>query len=175
MVGNLNTEVKVAITGHTQGLGKALFDIYDNSLGFSRSNGFNINNPDPIVQASLDCDIFINNAWDKFAQINLLENLFYFWRYQNKTIVNISSVSPNKARQFDELSFYATHKLALDDASYCLQELEKNCRIINIKLDWLDTEMSKPWNFPKLKPDYVAKEIVKIIDMPSITNVSLEV
>jgi len=35
--------------------------------------------------------------------------------------------------------------------------------------------MSKPWNFPKLKPDYVAKEIVKIIDIPSITNVSLEV
>jgi len=102
MVGNLNTEVKVAITGHTQGLGKALFDIYDNSMGFSRSNGFDINDPDPIVKASLDCDIFINNAWDKFAQINLLENLFYFWRYQNKTIVNISSVSPNKARQFDE-------------------------------------------------------------------------
>ena len=165
--------MKVAITGHTRGLGKELFNLYENAIGFSRSNGFDINDPDPIVKAALDCDVFINNAWDKFAQVGILESLFYFWRYENKTIVNISSVSPENTRRFDAVGLYATHKLALDDASATLNNVRKNCRIVNIKLDWLDTEMSQYWNVPKMDPGMAALEIKKIIDTSDITKKSL--
>lgn len=167
--------MKTAITGHTRGLGRELFMLYQDAVGFSRSNGFDINYPEPIIQNSLDCDLFINNAWDKFAQVNLLESLFYFWRYQEKIIVNISSVSPEQPRRFEDVGLYATHKLALDDASSTLQNLDSACRIVNIKLDWLDTEMSKYWDLPKLDPKQAAKDIQNIIKNPGISNACLEV
>ena len=37
--------MKIAITGHTKGIGKACFDLFNtdnNCIGFSRSNGFDI-------------------------------------------------------------------------------------------------------------------------------------
>ena len=60
--------MKIAITGHTSGIGKALYDIYSEEnevLGFSRSNAYDIKydiSIEKIVQGSLDCDVFINNA-----------------------------------------------------------------------------------------------------------------
>ena len=32
----------IGITGHTSGIGKAIYEKYDNSIGFSRSNGYDI-------------------------------------------------------------------------------------------------------------------------------------
>lgn len=57
--------MKIAITGHTKRIGKAIYDAFPNSLGFSKSTGYDINNKDSrakIVQAISDCDIFVNNA-----------------------------------------------------------------------------------------------------------------
>ena len=34
--------MKVAITGHTQGIGKAIAELYPDHIGFSRSNGYDI-------------------------------------------------------------------------------------------------------------------------------------
>ena len=36
--------MKVAITGHTKGLGKELYNRFDDVLGFSSSNGYDISN-----------------------------------------------------------------------------------------------------------------------------------
>ena len=38
--------MKVSITGHTSGIGKHLYESLDNTIGFSRSNGFDIENVD---------------------------------------------------------------------------------------------------------------------------------
>ena len=68
--------MKIAITGHSKGIGKACFDVLSKDhevIGFSRSNGFNINQPRKIFIASINCDVFINNAYimDTKDQINL--------------------------------------------------------------------------------------------------------
>ena len=43
----------LAITGHTRGLGKALYELYPGSLGFSRSTGYQIeNDADSIITKS---------------------------------------------------------------------------------------------------------------------------
>lgn len=59
--------MKIGITGHTCGLGKSLFDYYQSlgheCIGFSRSNGYDINLKfDDIVNEAKHCDLFINNA-----------------------------------------------------------------------------------------------------------------
>ena len=40
--------MKIAITGHTKGIGKAIADLYPNVIGFSRSNGYDISKLDTI-------------------------------------------------------------------------------------------------------------------------------
>ena len=58
--------MKIAITGHTTGIGKAIHDWFlgdADILGFSKSNGYDITNKDDrikIINESMDCDVFIN-------------------------------------------------------------------------------------------------------------------
>ena len=58
--------MKIAITGHTQGIGKCAFKrLSPNIIGFSKSTGYDItkfNDRKRIIEESKDCDIFINNA-----------------------------------------------------------------------------------------------------------------
>ena len=63
--------MKVAITGHTKGIGRAIADLYytDEVVGFSRSNGYDISVEESIsriITESLECDIFVNNAYHAF-------------------------------------------------------------------------------------------------------------
>ena len=57
---------RIAITGHSAGIGQALLKIYETHghevVGLSRRNGYNIRSTSKIVEKIRDCDIFINNA-----------------------------------------------------------------------------------------------------------------
>lgn len=72
--------MKCTITGHTFGIGKILYDHFTAKgwevQGFSRSNGFDINDKlEEIVELSKDCNLFINNSFVKTHQIDLLNRL----------------------------------------------------------------------------------------------------
>jgi short-subunit dehydrogenase len=68
--------MKIAITGHTAGIGQALAEIYSSNgheiVGLSRRNGYNIRSTSKVVSMIEPCDIFINNAQVGFAQTELL-------------------------------------------------------------------------------------------------------
>ncbi len=87
--------MKIAITGHTQGVGKRIYERFcPNIIGFSRSNGYDITNSvdrKRIIEESKDCDIFINNANAEFGQTLLFLELFEEWRNTDKTIINVGS------------------------------------------------------------------------------------
>ena len=57
--------MKIAITGHTRGIGKACADVFrhDTIYGYSRSNGYDIKDAEDIFKSAEDCDVFINNAY----------------------------------------------------------------------------------------------------------------
>ena len=64
--------MKTVITGHTSGIGKALYEHFPGSVGLSRSNGFDIkNNFDQVVEQIKGCDLFINNAYRDQQQLEL--------------------------------------------------------------------------------------------------------
>lgn len=71
--------MKIAITGHTSGLGKALFDHWSADhevVGLSRSTGHDISkHPDQIIATVSDCDLFFNNAHCGICQAKLLSAL----------------------------------------------------------------------------------------------------
>jgi hypothetical protein len=86
--------MKIAITGHTSGIGKALFDYFFSytPMGFSRSNGYNINhieNRKKIINQCADCDVFINNAYSNGinSQLYLLQEMHSAWVGKEKLII----------------------------------------------------------------------------------------
>ncbi len=175
--------MRIALTGHTSGIGEALVQQCRNGndviifgqllwtdgepiLGFSRSNGYDINDPSPIVEKTLEkkCDVFINNAHDKFAQVDLLYALWKEWKDEEKQIVCISSVSPDVTK--NKMWTYSTEKCALNHACEQLQNSKGNCRIINIKPGYIDTPRVAGTDEYKMDPNYIAKLILWSIRQP---------
>jgi nucleoside-diphosphate-sugar epimerase len=89
--------MKIAITGHTKGLGAELVKLLEPDheiVGFSRSNGYDIEQPgviDKIVENVKDCDMFINNAKCFWHQTDMFSTLLLDWAHKKKRIVNIGS------------------------------------------------------------------------------------
>ena len=90
--------MKIAITGHTKGLGSEITKHFAKDhevIGFSRTNGYDIKSPmdrKKILKASVDADVFINLVHNYYHQTDLLLEFFREWEHQDKLIINISSM-----------------------------------------------------------------------------------
>lgn len=140
--------MKIAITGHSRGIGKSLFDklsVDHECIGFSRSNGFDIHaRQDLIVNASLKCDVFINNAYKGIEQVNILNKIWNQWKLDStKTIVNISSLSKYPGLSGNATG-YSAHKAALSHQAFLLmfKTPDRKCRMININPGFVKTDMT---------------------------------
>ncbi len=170
--------MKLAITGHTKGIGKAIADLYPEHIGFSRSNGYDIANKVnrmKILYELTNCDVFINNAWDANGQLCMYKEIYEHWRHdKDKTIVNINS----RGKYYKDMNLeYYDSKAELfeevvDNMIDCTMSSsqERNCRIININPGYVMTEMGKPsieeFDFPYLTPAECAYYIKWAIDQP---------
>jgi len=107
---------KIVITGHTKGIGKAIFDKFTEVscheiIGMSRSNGYDIEkNFDKIVQEATGAEIFINNAYRDGQQLKLFNAL--------KDKVDMMVVMGSVSRHYPELipTDYVHDKQALAEA-----------------------------------------------------------
>lgn len=134
--------MKYAVTGHTQGIGKRLFErLSPNVIGFSKSTGHDITvkeNRNSIIANAFDSNVFINNAYSDFGQVDLLYELYDSWKNLNKIIVNIGSETTCGIKKHSHI--YTAHKIALDKASEQLSHLNTYCKVINIRFGWVGTE-----------------------------------
>lgn len=175
--------MKVAITGGTSGIGKAITEQISSEghevVSFSRTTGFDLKQEGSSVKLGKlanDFDVLINNAYHGMAQVDILYHFFYRWVGQeNKTIVCISSGASEVSYQ--HASEYAVHKTALDKACAQLSPLFAG-RIINIKPGYVGTPMSaeQVGNKPKLSPEQVAQTVSWVLAQPAdvlITTLSL--
>ncbi len=117
--------MKIVITGHTQGIGKALFENFKEHevIGLSRSNGYDIDkNFDAVVAAAQGCDLFINNAYRDKQQLRLTQAL--------KTSVGRMIVMGSVSRFYPELipTDYVKDK----------QDLAEECRLISLNPNGID-------------------------------------
>lgn len=161
--------MKIAITGHTSGIGKALFDFFVSysPIGFSRTNGYNINcieDRKKIVNQCIDCDIFINNAYsdETNSQLALLQEMYNVWQSKDKLIINISSritdfVLPASSQEH----MYQTHKK--DQDTFCLGKI-RSPHILNLKLGMVDTPRVRSYNHNKLTVEDVVKIVSFVLD-----------
>lgn len=146
--------MKVAITGHTRGIGKEITNILEETgfevRGYSSSTGFNVMRPKSIVKdiVDWDADIFINNAYAPDAQVRLLYLMYENWQNKNKMIINLGAISSDSVNNFKEMGYnpdwttYVSDKARLDFASKQLSNLYKKgkCKVTNIRPGFVKTD-----------------------------------
>lgn len=143
--------MKVAITGHTYGIGAALAEKFTAEgwevIGFSRSNGYDISKIEDrkkIISESNDCDFFINNAYATYSQCDLLFELWESWQGKQKRIINMSSSIVGRwQNDFRDIK-YRNAKVALEDASDFLSNKSEWPNIVVVRPCLTDTPTSKP-------------------------------
>ena len=122
--------MKIAITGHTQGLGaefkKAYEELGYEVSGFSRSNGYDLRDwsrMQKMLDQITEHDMFINVAKPDFVQTTILYELWKRWKNQQRIIVNISSgityapICPKDLFNDPNMDAYRTAKVSLNEAS----------------------------------------------------------
>lgn len=145
--------MNVVITGHTSGLGRELYlRSKNNAIGLSRSNGYDLTKN--LDDFCVDFDIFFNNAYSGWKQVDLLYKLFEKNKDRKCMIVNIGSVSADG--NYDVVNKYAVHKSALDKACTQLQLIDSECKVIQIKLGRMDTPLVANKIARKMDPAMIA-------------------
>lgn len=155
--GNKKT-MKYMITGGNRGLGEAFVKQF-NGDSYSRSNGYDITKDiDKIARASLEYDVFINNAfdgpfqeeWADFGQTKLLFAVASLWKEKNKVghIVNIGSVgSQSVVAPEPAFETYRIAKQALKSHSQQWTRAFKENKVLFrtslLTLDRLDTDITR--------------------------------
>ena len=137
--------MKIAITGHTSGIGQALFNILEKRghdiTGLSKRTGHNIRTIPKIANLVESCDMFINNAQAGYAQTELLYDVWQKWRnVSGKSIWCISTMMtqqpvdpPIPGQEEIVMSQYRTQKRALEEAVNQLREKSGSCKITIIR------------------------------------------
>jgi glycosyltransferase involved in cell wall biosynthesis len=160
--------MKCVITGHTTGLGKAMYEAFKAAewevIGVSRQTGYDLNTDiSRVVDLVNGADLFINNANVNRAQFNLLNAV-------NKNVKQI--VLGSVAGEFNQQlqSDYSQHKADL--AQRCRElSLLPDTKILHIQISMLEDAVNG---------DVLIKyqEVLDVIDFwmtnPRFTNISFE-
>ena len=166
---------RIFITGHTRGIGKAIFDMYKgkNFLchGVSKSTGMDIDKDcDSIVQQMANFDYIVLNAYEKDSQLRMLQMIVERYQDEPKKIAVITSTSGTPAGmdsslKQQEYNWYCKNKKSLIEYIEKIQQdlYEKPIQIFDVCPDTVKTDMSHGlWEeYPKLH----AQEVAECVDM----------
>jgi len=156
------TALRVAITGHTSGIGHAFAEWFANRghevIGMSRANGFDIRDADRVVDHAQHCDIFINNAWQGFDQSTLMYLLHDRWfGDQTKLIIVVSSARSIKPTEYHTgdpaRNLYKTSKHSLEQSCIHLWNHNPYPRICLFRPGHTDTDFTAKSTRPKMPAD----------------------
>lgn len=168
---------KIAIIGHTRGIGKAIADLYNKKgfevLGLSKSNGFDIiHDQEKIIESIEGCDLVVLNAHADRGQLNLLKRIYGLYAFDKMKVAVITSTSGleeepdyNQFVMWDKFQYVQYCEIKKELIGYIteLQEelLSKPLSVYDVCPDVVDTEMTKGlWeHLPKLTAQEVAEAV----------------
>ena len=164
---------KIAIVGHTRGIGKAIADLYRKKkytvVGLSSSNGYDLHCSQVEIMEQLDdCQLIVLNAYAGRGQMNLLKRIYGKFVFEDKKVAVITSTSGTPIGEDEEFLDpeyveYCKNKKTLIEYIEQLQQelLNKPLSVYDVCPDVVDTEMTKGlWeDLPKLKAVEVAEAV----------------
>ena len=149
--------MKIAITGHTRGIGKACaqaLSVSHKTIGFSRSNDRAL--PQcmrEVIIESRAADAFVINA-DPWSQLDLFKQLYTIWQNQSKHIIVIGS---RAAFMKPETEYRAVKRQLRDhvlDVQLCQPRV---CKITQIHPGFINEHLTA---------DHVADHVVQTLEAP---------
>jgi len=154
--------MKTLIIGHTTGIGKAMYDILDSSVGISKSTGFDINIVNKMYDYS-EYECIILNAYDKFtSQIKTMFDIIEVIN-KNTLVIVIASTSAYKTNPSDLYwAKYSIEKAAILKAGIDLNTMGYNICCISPGI--VDTHRNKDKQCKKLPPYTIAETVKNVID-----------
>jgi short-subunit dehydrogenase len=168
--------MKVAITGHTNGIGLGLYNYFiargDEVIGFSRTNGYTMPEAnDTILEQIVDCDIFINNSEPIESQTFFLRELWPLWWDKEKTIIIIGSVLAKIVSKHEEFYQAQLQKKILDLETRRLafnMKLGRKLIITAIHPSFVKTNLHTEFGIPDA-PDEVTLSVQEVVDVVDMT------
>lgn len=174
---NQEKKNKIAIIGHTRGIGKAIANLYKSKkyevIGLSRSNGYDLVSEQEKIMDKIDgCDYVVINAHAGRGQLNLLKRIYGLYAFDKMKVAVITSTSgTDEGEDFNEFKIWNKFEYV----QYCeikkelikyvseLQEelLRKPLSVYDICPDVVDTDMTEGlWeDLPKLSVEEVAEAV----------------
>ena len=170
-------ENKIAVLGHSRGIGKAICDLYSKKkydvVGMSKSNGFDlVHDQEKILEEMQDCSLVVLNAHSDRGQLTLLKKIYGRHSFDKMKVAVITSTSGieeepdyNQFKIWDKFKYvqYCEIKKELIEYIDQLQEelRSKPLSVYDVCPDVVDTDMTKGvWeNLPKLTAEEVAEAV----------------
>ena len=171
--------MKIAITGHTAGIGQALARQYASQgheiVGLSKREGNNIRNVLKICDQIEPCDMFINNAQAGYAQTELLFEMAQRWSGTGKHIVVISTQMtqyPVSVLPGLDMEHYRIQKVTLEQAVQQLRNLNTDINFTVIRPGNIATSADKTVP-PAADVDNWAQTLIEIFDLAEKNNLCI--
>jgi NADP-dependent 3-hydroxy acid dehydrogenase YdfG len=163
--------MKIAITGHTAGIGQALAQQYTSRgheiVGISRREGHNIRNTPKICDMIEPCDMFVNNAQAGYAQTELLFEMVQRWAGTGKRIMIISTImtqDPVSVLPGLGMDHYRVQKVALEEAVRQIRNRRLGVRMTTVRPGNIATSPDKTVP-PAADVNNWAKTVVDIFEL----------
>ena len=168
--------MKIAITGHTAGIGQALASIYQlqghEIVGLSRRVGYNIRSIPKIAGIIESCDMFINNAQAGYAQTELLFEVVNRWQGTKKHIIVISTImtqTPLSSIPGLAMDQYRIQKIALEESVKQIRNRKIGIDLTIVRPGNVATDPNKTVP-PAADVNNWAKTLINLLDMAKNNN-----
>jgi NAD(P)-dependent dehydrogenase (short-subunit alcohol dehydrogenase family) len=171
--------MKIAITGHTAGIGQALAKEYvldeHEVVGLSQREGNNIRNIPKICDQIEPCDVFVNNAQAGYAQTELLFEMAQRWTGTKKHIVVISTMMtqhPISVLPGLDMLAYHQQKVTLEEMVKQLRHQRLGITITIVRPGYIATQPGQTVP-PAADVGNWAKTLLDLFDMAAKNNLSI--
>lgn len=171
--------MKIAITGHTAGIGQALSQEYlldgHEIVGLSKREGNNIRNTPKICDQIEPCDVFVNNAQAGYAQTELLFEMAQRWQGTKKHIIVVSTMmtqDPVSVLPGLDMDHYRVQKVALEEAVRQIRHRRLGVKITVVRPGNIATSPDKTVP-PAGDVNNWARTLIAILDMAKNNDLTI--
>lgn len=170
--------MKIAVTGHKSGIGKAIYTLLSQThtvIGFDLDtiNLEKQSDRNSIIEQIKDYDVFINNAFGNGSQMPMFTEILEQWKEDSsKLIINVGSTMKfkrNIGSMTTDMALFPPHYINLKKELYnkTISSTfldDTKCKVSIIQPGFTKTKFTEELDFEQMEPEQVAEQVKYIIE-----------